>query len=87
MTVNFGDYMVVNASVQYFLGDELEHRFLLRIVNLFDKKYGERGGATDRAFSRAAVRGELSVNDPNYYYTYRWNGKPLSFYLQYEYKW
>lgn len=84
--VNFGNYMVVNASVQYFLGEELEHRFLLRIVNLFDKKYSERGGATDRAFSRAAVRGELGVNDPNYYYTYQWNGKPLSFFLQYEYK-
>jgi iron complex outermembrane recepter protein len=85
--VNFGDYMVVNASVQYYLGEEFEHRFLLRIVNLFDKKYSERGGATDRAFSRAAVRGELGVNDPAYYYTYQWNGKPLSLYLQYEYKW
>ncbi len=84
--VNFGNYMVVNASVQYFLGEELEHRFLLRVVNLFDKKYSERGGAADRAFTRAAVRGELNVNDPNYYYTYQWNGKPLSFFLQYEYK-
>lgn len=84
--VNFGNYMVVNASVQYFLGEELEHRFLLRVVNLFDKKYSERGGAADRAFTRAAVRGELTANDPNYYYTYQWNGKPLSFFLQYEYK-
>jgi iron complex outermembrane receptor protein len=84
--VNFGNYMVVNASAQYFLGEELNHRFLLRVVNLFNKKYSERGGATDRAFSRAAVRGELGVNDSSYYYTYQWNGKPLSFFLQYEYK-
>jgi outer membrane cobalamin receptor len=84
--VNFGNYMVVNASVQYFMGEELEHRFLLRVVNLFNKKYSERGGATDKSFYRAAVRGEMSVNDPNFYYTYQWNGKPLSFFLQYEYK-
>lgn len=84
--VNFGNYMVVNASIQYFLGEDLDHRFLLRIVNLLDKGYSERGGATDRAFSRAAVRGELGVNDPNYYYTYQWNGKPRSFFVQYEYK-
>ena len=83
--VNFGDYLVVNASVQYLLGDDREHRFMLRIVNLFDKKYFERGGATDRAFSRAAVRGELLPTNSRYYYTYGWNGKPLSFYLQYEY--
>jgi iron complex outermembrane recepter protein len=83
--VNFGNYAVVNASVQYFHGEEKEHRFMLRVVNLFDKKYSERGGATDRAFSRAAIRGDLGVNDSNYYYTYQWNGKPLSFYLQYEY--
>jgi iron complex outermembrane recepter protein len=83
--VNFGNYAVVNASVQYFHGDDKEHRFMLRVVNLFDKKYSERGGATDRAFARAAIRGDLGVNDSNYYYTYQWNGKPLSFYLQYEY--
>ncbi|MDX2222517.1 MAG: TonB-dependent receptor plug domain-containing protein [Rhodospirillaceae bacterium] len=82
---NFGDYMVVNASIQYFMGAENEHRWMLRIVNLFDKKYFERGGATDRAFARAAVRGELLPTNSQYYYTYGWNGKPLSFYLQYEY--
>lgn len=84
--VNFGNYLVVNASVQYYLGEDLEHRFLLRVVNLFDKKYSERGGATDRAFSRAGIRGEIGPNDSGYYYTYQWNGKPLSFFLQYEYR-
>ena len=82
---NFGDYMVVNASVQHFMGKNKEHRLMLRIVNLFDEEYAERGGVTDRAVSRAGVRGEVGPNNPEYFYTYGWNGKPLSYYLQYEY--
>lgn len=83
--VNFGDYFVLNASVQYLMGDDYQHRLMLRIVNVTDEDYFERGGATDRRFSRAAVRGEQGVNEPDYYYTYGWNGKPLSFFFQYEY--
>ncbi|MGE3334628.1 MAG: TonB-dependent receptor plug domain-containing protein [Rhodospirillaceae bacterium] len=84
--VNFGDYFVLNGSIQYYLGEEMQHRFLLRAVNILDKRYSERGGATDRAYSRAAVRGELSTNDPAYYYTYQFYGKPRSFWLQYAYQ-
>ncbi len=84
--VNFGDYFVLNGSVQYYLGDEMQHRFLLRAVNILDKKYSERGGATDKAFTRAAVRGEIGVNDSAYYYTYQFYGKPRSFWLQYAYQ-
>jgi len=83
--VNFGDYFVLNASVQYFMGNEKQHRLMLRVVNLTDEEYWERGGATDRAFSRAGVRGEINATNPNYFYTYGWNGKPLSFFFQYEY--
>jgi hypothetical protein len=83
--VNFGDYFVLNASIQYFMGKEKEHRLMLRVVNVTDEEYWERGGATDRAFSRAAVRGEITATNPNYFYTYGWNGKPLSFFFQYEY--
>ena len=83
--VNFGDYFVLNASVQYFMGNEKQHRLMLRVVNVTDEEYWERGGATDRAFSRAGVRGELTARDPAYFYTYGWNGKPLSFFFQYEY--
>jgi len=82
---NFGDYMAVNGSVQYFLGDDNEHRFLLRAVNLFDEEYFERAGLGDQRVSRAGVRGEVGVNDGDYYYFYGWNGKPRSFWLQYEY--
>ncbi len=55
-------------------------------VNILDKNYSERGGASDQAFSRAGVRGELSTNDPAYYYTYHFIGKPRSFWLQYAYQ-
>lgn len=85
--LNFGDYMVLNGSVQYFLGDNNEHRFLLRAVNILDEEYFERASASaDQAVSRAGVRGELGINDADYYYQYGWNGKPRSFWLQYEYK-
>lgn len=83
---NFGDYVVVNGSIQYFMGPNLEHRFLLRAVNILDENYYERGGFGNQQLSRAGVRGELGLNDSNYYYPYGWNGKPQSFWLQYEYR-
>lgn len=82
---DFGNYMVVNGSVQYFMGNEMQHRFLLRVVNILDEDYFERGGFGNQAYSRAGARGELTQNDGNYYYAYGWNGKPRSFWLQYEY--
>ena len=82
---NFGDYMVVNGSVQYFMGPDLQHRFLLRAVNLFDEGYYERAGYGNQAYSRAGARGEVTQNDAAYYYPYGWNGKPRSFWVQYEY--
>lgn len=83
--VNFGDYFVLNASVQHFMGEDRQHRLMLRLVNVLDEDYWERGGATDRTFSRAGVRGEIGPNNPGFFYTYGWNGKPLSYFLQYEY--
>jgi hypothetical protein len=67
------------------MGQDLQHRLMLRVVNLTGEDYWERGGATDRAFSRAGVRGELTPTNPAYFYTYGWNGKPLSYFFQYEY--
>jgi iron complex outermembrane receptor protein len=67
------------------MGEDKQHRLMVRAVNILDEKYWERGGATDRAFSRAGVRGEIGVNESAYYYNYGWNAKPRSFYLQYEY--
>jgi hypothetical protein len=84
--VNFGDYVVWNGSVQYFMGADLEHRFLLRAVNILDEDYYERSGFGDQSYSRAGARGEIGRNDPEFYYAYGWNGKPRSFWLQYEYR-
>lgn len=83
--VNFGNYFVLNASLQYFMGDAKQHRLMLRVVNVLDEDFWERGGATDRAFSRAGVRGEIGPSNPDYFYTYGWNTKPRSYFLQYEY--
>ncbi|MEE4279564.1 MAG: hypothetical protein V2I82_13940, partial [Halieaceae bacterium] len=84
--LNFGDYVVFNGSIQYFMGRDKEHRFMLRAVNITDEQYFERASASaDRRVSRAGVRGEIGRFDPDFYYQYGWNGKPRSFWLQYEY--
>lgn len=84
--VNFGNYFVMNGSIQYFLGEDLQHRFMIRAVNLFNEDYFERASAGgDLRISRAAVRGEIGPEDSVYYRQYGWNGKPRSFWVQYEY--
>lgn len=85
--LNFGDYFVLDGSIQHFMGDENQHRFMIRAVNILDEDYFERASASaDRRVSRAGVRGEIGVNDAEYYYQYGWNGKPRSFWAQYEYQ-
>ncbi len=85
--LNFGDYMVLNGSIQYYMGNANQHRFLLRAVNLLDEQYYERASASaDQRVSVAGVRGEIGSYDQEYYYQYGWNGKPRSFWLQYEYQ-
>ncbi len=84
--LNFGEYFVVNGSIQYFLGDDNQHRFLLRGVNLLDEDYFERGAAgAFQSLNRSVVRNETGVNNAGNYTTYGWNGKPRSFWIQYEY--
>jgi outer membrane receptor protein involved in Fe transport len=84
--VNFGNYFVLNGSVQVFVGDKKQHRFMLRGVNLLNETYFERysGGSTLQV-SRGAVRGEIGPQNSTYYRQYGWNGKPRSVWLQYEY--
>lgn len=84
--VNFGNYFVLNGSIQYYLGENREHRFMLRAVNILGKDYFERySGGSSLQVSRAAVRGEIGPQNSSYYRQYGWNGKPRSFWLQYEY--
>jgi hypothetical protein len=85
--VNFGDYFVLNGSVQYLMGDNHQHRFLLRAVNMLDEEYYERySGGSSLSLSRAAVRGEIGPSNSEFYRQYGWNGKPRSFWVQYEYE-
>lgn len=84
--LNFGDYLVINGSIQYRMGEDLQHRFLLRLVNITDEQYYERASASaDKRLSTAGIRGEIGRFDSDYYYQYGWNGKPRSVWIQYEY--
>lgn len=85
--VNFGNYFVLNGSIQYFIGENLEHRFMLRAVNILNEQYYERySGGSALQVSTAAVRGEIGPQNSAYYRQYGWNGKPRSVWLQYEYR-
>ena len=84
---NFGDYFVLNGSIQYFLDDDKKHRVTVRGVNLLDEQYYERGAAgAFQSINRSVIRGETGVNNASNYTTYGWNGKPRSFWIQYEYQ-
>ncbi len=84
--LNFGEYFVLNGSVQYFLGEDNQHRILVRGVNLLGEDYFERGAAgAFQSLNRSVVRNETGVNNASNYTTYGWNGKPQSFWIQYEY--
>jgi iron complex outermembrane receptor protein len=83
---NFGDYTVVNATLSYLAGDELQHRFTLRVVNIFDEVYAERYGFATQQYGAAFNRGEYTTNDDRYYFGYPFEGKPRSFFISYQTK-
>ncbi|MFN3522579.1 MAG: TonB-dependent receptor plug domain-containing protein [Phenylobacterium sp.] len=80
---NFGNYAVVNATINYFMGKEMQHQLQLRIVNLLDEDYAERYGFGNLRYSQAYARGQVKTTDPSYYYGYPFEGKPRSFYLSF----
>lgn len=80
---NFGNYFVMNGSVAYWAGDDLQHRFQLRVVNILDEKYAERYGYGNMRFSEAFVRGEITTSSEEYYFGYPFEGKPRSVFLSY----
>ena len=85
--IDFGNYFVLNASLQYYLGSEKQHRFMLRAVNILGEDYFERAsGGSTLQISRGAVRGEIGPQNSAFYRQYGWNGKPRSFWMQYEYR-
>ncbi len=78
---NFGDYTVVNATINYFMGANRQHQLQLRVVNLFDEKYAERYGFGNQLYGSAYNRGEFTTASPKYYFGYPFEGKPRSFYV------
>lgn len=80
---NFGDYAVVNGSLTYLAGDMRQHRFTLRVVNIFDEVYAERYGFGTQQYGAAFNRGEFTTNDDRYYFGYPFEGKPRSFFISY----
>lgn len=77
---NFGDYTVVNATITYLMGAEMQHRLQLRVVNMFDEDYAERWGYGNNFYGAAFNRGEYTNTDDRYFYGYPFEGKPRSFY-------
>ncbi len=80
---NFGNYFLLNGSIGFWAGDKQQHRFQLRLVNIFDEKYAERYGYGNMRFSSAFIRGDIKVNTPAYFYGYAFEGKPRSIYASY----
>lgn len=80
---NFGNYFVMNGSISYWAGDEKQHRFQLRLVNVFNAKYAERYGYGNQRFGSAFIRGEIALNGPQYFYGYPFEGKPRSVFVSY----
>lgn len=81
---NFGNYFVLNGSVAYWLGDEKQHRFQLRVVNIFDNLYAERYGFGNQSRSEAFITGRIALNSDPYFFGYRFEGKPRSVFLSYQ---
>jgi outer membrane cobalamin receptor len=80
---NFGNYLVVNGSLGWWAGEDRQHRFQVRLVNILDEKYAERYGYGNQRFSSAFVRGEITTTSPSYFYGYPFEGKPRSVYVSY----
>ena len=80
---NFGNYLVVNGSLGWWAGEERQHRFQVRLVNILNEKYAERYGYGNQRFSSAFVRGEITTSSPNYFYGYPFEGKPRAVYVSY----
>ena len=80
---DFGHYMVMNGTINYFAGEDLQHQFQLRVVNILNEKYAERYGFGNQLYGSAFNRGEFTNTDPRYFFGYPFEGKPRAFYVSY----
>lgn len=83
---NYGNWFVLNGSVQFWMGEDREHRFQLRVVNIFDEKYGGRASFGNQYYGSAFIRGEYTNRDPEYFYPYTFQGKERSFFVSYSHQ-
>ncbi len=83
---NYGDYFLLNATMGYWAGEDRQHRFQLRVVNVLDEDYAERGGIGDQRYGEAYITGQITRDDPEYRFPYVFEGKPRSFFVQYSYR-
>ncbi len=82
---NWGDWFVLNATGQYWAGDKREHRLQLRLENILDEEYSNRGLWGNLQYGSAGVRGDVTPADPEYYYPYAFQAKPRSLFFTYAY--
>lgn len=83
---NFGNYLVVNGSIGYWLGEDRQHKIQLRVVNILNERYAERFGYGNQRLSEAFITGRIVLNSDQYFYGYPFEGKPRAFYLSYQTK-
>ena len=81
---NFGNYLLLNGSIGYWLGDDRQHRLQLRVVNILNTRYAERFGFGNQRLSEAFITGRIALNSDAYFYGYPFEGKPRAFYLNYQ---
>lgn len=79
----YGDWFVLNGSIQYWLGEDRRHRLQLRTANLLDEVYGERGAFGNRFYDSSFIRGEYSNRDARYFNPYVFQGKRRSLFFTY----
>ncbi len=58
---------MVNATFSYLLGEDREHHFRLRLVNVFNEKCAERYGVGNQRFGSAFNRGDFATARPQRY--------------------
>jgi outer membrane receptor protein involved in Fe transport len=83
---DYGSWFVMDATAQYWAGDQRQHRLQLRLVNVLDEEYGERGAFGNQFYGSRGVRGELTTRDAGYYYPYIFQGKRRSVFATYSYR-